>query len=65
MAFPLPKLLASFMELLPISNMHTVDVVENLQKTENGNFSKNEEELVSHNFNICNTIIFLDFFIIY
>lgn len=44
-AFPLPKLSAPFIDLLPISTVDSLDAVEKLLKTQD--CIRNQEELVS------------------
>lgn len=46
-AFPLPKIPAPFIELLPIASVNSLEVVEQLLSVDNDNFNRNVEELVS------------------
>lgn len=46
-AFPLPKIPAPFIELLPIISINSLEVVEQLLSVDNDNFNRNVEELVS------------------
>lgn len=45
--FPLPKLPAPFIELLPITSVNSLEVVEQLLSIDKDNFNRNVEELVS------------------
>jgi len=46
-AFPLPKIPAPFIELLPITSINSLEVVEQLLSVDCDNFNRNVEELVS------------------
>jgi len=46
-AFPLPKIPAPFIELLPITSINSLEVVEKLLSVDCDNFNRNVEELVS------------------
>ncbi|KAL5244049.1 hypothetical protein ACI65C_011459 [Semiaphis heraclei] len=47
-AFPLPKLPAPFIELLPISSLNSLELVEQLLSIDNDNFNRNVEELKTY-----------------
>jgi len=46
-AFPLPKIPAPFIELLPITSINSLEAVEQLLSVDCDNFNRNVEELVS------------------